>query len=304
MELNWNLSSTYVSSAIDIGQVPSGWGLFQAASTLDGGTLVFSMKSAASSGGLTAATYYTVSNGVFPNSLILPLQFAQIRIVLTSTPGNLPIVDSFTLNWFTGGNVAPIRVASIFVQKTYFLAAAEIGQPQNNIVIVYDQEGLWRLFRDINVNSLSLFFNQPFYCDAIRKYIYQWLTPPTGTSAPITMDVRTKAFDLGLLDNLKNARSCRVVGINTGTTIHAYYSVDRGTTWIEMLNINGTTGYVTTTDGNKFSSYFVPDYSANSVVSGTTIIFRVTSVDAFPCEILQIEPTLYVRQGRYTGEPV
>jgi len=304
MELNWNLSSTYVSSAIDIGQVPSGWGLFQATSTLDGGTLVFSMKSAASSGGLAAATYYTVSNGAFPNSLILPLQFTQVRIVLTATPGNLPTVDSFTLNWFTGGNVAPIRVASIFVQKTYFLAAAEIRQPQNNIVIVYDQEGLWRLFRDINVNSLSLFFNQPFYCDAVRKYIYQWLTPPTGSSAAITMDVRTKAFDLGLLDNLKSARSCRVVGINTGTTIHAYYSVDRGTTWIEMLNVNGTTGYVTTTDGNKFSSYFVPDYSANSVVSGTTIMFRVTSVDAFPCEILQIEPTLYVRQGRYTGEPV
>lgn len=304
IELNWNLSSTYVSSAIDIGQVPSGWGLFQATSILDGGTLVFSMKSAASSGGLTAATYYTVSNGTFPNSLILPLQFAQVRMVLTATPGNLPTVDSFTLNWFTGGNVAPIRVASIFVQKTYFLAAAEIRQPQNNVVIVYDQEGLWRLFRDININSLSLFFNQPFYCDAVRKYIYQWLTPPTGTSAAITMDVRTKAFDLGLLDNLKNARSCRVVGINTGTTIHAYYSVDRGTTWIEMLNVNGTTGYTTTTDGNKFSSYFVPDYSANSVVSGTTIIFRVTSVDAFPCEILQIEPTLYVRQGRYTGEPV
>jgi hypothetical protein len=304
LELNWNLSSTYVSSAIDIGQIPSGWGLFQATSTLDGGTLVFSMKSAASSGGLSAATYYTVSNGTFPNSLILPLQFTQVRMVFTSTPGNLPTVDSFTLNWFTGGNVAPIRVASIFVQKTYFLAAAEIRQPQNNVVIVYDQEGLWRLFRDVNVNSLSLFFNQPFYCDAVRKYIYQWLTPPTGASAAITMDVRTKAFDLDLLDNLKNVRSCRVVGINTGTTIHAYYSVDRGTTWIEMLNVNGTTGYVTTTDGNKFSSYFVPEYSTNSVVSGTTIMFRVTSTDAYPCEILTIEPTLYVRQGRYTGEPV
>jgi hypothetical protein len=304
LTLNWNLSSTYISSTIDIGQVPSGWGLFQDTSAGNGGSLAFSMKSAASSGGLPAATYYTVSNGVFPPSTVLPLQFTQFKIILDATPGNLPTVDSVTLNWFTGGNASPIRVASIFVQKTYFLAAAEIGQPQNNIVIVYDQEGLWRLFRNLNINSLSLFFNQPFYCDAIRKYIYQWLTPSTGTSDAIMMDVRTKAFDLGLLDNLKNVRSCRVVGINTGTTIHAYYSVDRGTTWIEMLNVNGTTGYTTTTDGNKFSSYFVPDYSANSVVSGTTIIFRVTSADAYPCEILQIEPTLYVRQGRYTGEPV
>lgn len=303
LTLNWNLVSIYTSHTIDIGQVPSGWGLFQESSSLNGGTLAFTMKSAASEGGLTAATPRTVVNGTFPNALILPLQWTQFFITLTATPNHLPTVDSVTFNWFTGGNATPIRVASIFVQKTYFLAAAEIGQPQNNIVIVYDQEGYWRLFRDLNINSLSLFFNQPFYCDAIRKFIYQWLTPPTGTSTAIMMDVRTKAFDLGLLDNLKNVRSFRVVGINTGTTIHAYYSVDRGTTWTEMLNSDGALGYITTTDGNKFSSYFVPDYSALSQFSGTTVIFRVTSADAFPCEIITMEPTLYVRQGKYLGSP-
>ena len=302
--LNWNLVSIYTSHSIDIGQVPLGWGLFQDSSALNGGALAFTMKSSATEGGLTAATAYTVANGTFPNPLILPLQWTQFFITLTATPNNLPTVDSVTFNWFTGSNLPTIRVASLFVQKTYFLAAAEIGQPYNNIVIVYDQEGYWRLFRDLNINSLSLFFNQPFYCDAVRKFIYQWLTFPTGTSAAITMDVRTKAFDLGLLDNLKNVRSFRVVGINTGTTIHAYYSVDRGTTWIEMLNSDGTLGYVTTADGNKFSSYFVPDYSVLSQFSGTTVIFRVTSVDAFPCEIITMEPTLYIRAGKYLGRTI
>lgn len=303
LTLNWNLSSVYESASIDIGQVPAGWGLFQTSSAANGGTLGFEMKSAASAGGLPSATYYTVANGTFPDSAILPLQFTRLRITLVATPGQLPTVDSITLNWFLGSNTAPIRVASIFVQKTYFLAAAEIDAPQNNVVIVYDQEGLWRLFRDININSLSLFFNQPFYCDAVRKYIYQWLTPPTGTSDAVVMDVRTKAFDLNLQENLKNVRSCRVNGINTGTTIHAYYSVDRGATWIEMLNIDGNVGYTTTTDGNEFSMYFVPDYATGDV-SGTTIMFRVTSTDAFPCEIMIIEPTLYVRQGKYIGRPI
>lgn len=301
--LNWNLSSTYESAAIDIGQVPAGWGLFQTSAAANGGVLGFVMRSATSAPSLASATYYTVSNGTFPDSAILPLQFTQVKLTLNATPGNLPTVDSITFNWFLGSNAAPIRVASIFVQKTYFLAAAELDAPQNNVVIVYDQDGLWRLFRDININSLSLFFNQPFYCDAIRKYIYQWLTPPTGTSDAITMDVRTKAFDLGLIENLKNVRSCRITGINTGTTIHTYYSVDRGVTWIEMLNVAGTLGYTTTTDGNKFSEDFVPSYTAANV-SGTTIMFRVTSTDAYPCEILSIEPTLYVRQGKYLGRPV
>jgi hypothetical protein len=70
-----------------------------------------------------------------------------------------------------------------------------------------------------------------------------------------------------------------------------------------MLNRDGNLGYTTTTDGNKFSTYFVPDYSVGPV-SGTTVIFRVTSADNFPCEIISIEPTLYVRQGKYLGEPI
>jgi len=302
--LNWTIVATYASSALNIGQTPSGWGLFQDSANPNGGTLSFSMRSATSIPNLSSATYYTVTNGTFPDSSILPLQYAQFRVILTASPGNLPIVDSVTLNWFTGGTASPIRVASIFVQKTYFLAAAEIGQPQNNIVIVYDQEGLWRLFRNININSLSLFFNQPFYCDAIRKYLYQWLVPPTGTSDAVMMDVRTKAFDLDLLDNLKSVRSCRIIGTNTGTTIRVYYSIDRGTTWIEMLNTAGTTGYTTTTDGTRFSEYFVADYASGAAVSGTTVIFRVVSADNFPCEIYQIKPCLYIRKGKYIQEAI
>jgi hypothetical protein len=92
--------------------------------------------------------------------------------------------------------------------------------------------------------------------------------------------------------------------MNTGTTIHAYYSVDRGTTWIEMLNSSGTTGYTTSTDLNKFNEYFVPNYDIGQSVGGVTVMFRVTSTDAFPCSILTLKPELNVRNGRYLGRPL
>lgn len=301
--LNWNLVSTFTGTIINVGQVPSGWGLFQDVNGT-AGTVAFSMRSAASSGAIPGATYYSVSNGTFPNVLVLPLQFAQWKVVLTASPGNVPTVESVTVNWVIGNNQSPIRVASLFFNKTYYLAAAETGNTANNVVILYDFEGNWRLFRNVNINSLSLFFNQPFYCDALLDFIYQWLIPPTGTSEVITMDVRTKAFDLLNTNTLKNVRSCRVTGMNTGTTIHTYYSVDRGTTWYELLNVQGATGYATSTDGNKFNIYFVPDYSQVVSFSGTTIMFRVVSMDAFPCNILTIEPELYVRKGKYVEEPV
>lgn len=299
----WNLTSTFTSSIINVGQVPSGWGVFQDQSALNGGTLAFAMRSAASSGAIPAATFHTVSNGVFPDAAILPLQFTQWNITLMSTPGNLPTISSVTVNWFLGSGQSPIRVASLFFNKTYFLAAAELNQPTNNIVIVYDFENNWRLFRGVNINSLSLFYNQPFYFDAIRKNMYQWLISPTGTGAAIVTDVRTKAFDLGDINKLKVVRSLRVTGLNTGTTIHAYYSVDRGTTWTEMLNVNGTLGYVTSTNGNKFSQYFVASFDPGQETSGNTIMYRATSIDAFPLTLVTLEPVLYVRSGRYLEEP-
>jgi hypothetical protein len=301
LTFSWNLQGTFTSSAIDLGQVPSGWGLFQDVSAQNGGTLTFYMRSAASSGALSAATYYVVSNGNFPDPNIVPLQFTQWKIIFVSQPNAVPTVDSVTVNWFLGNNQSPIRVASLFFNKTYYLSAAENGQTVNNVVIVWDFEGNWRLFRGLNINSLSLFFNQPFYMDGIRKYIYSWLIPATGVGPGIAMDVRTKAFDAQDHEHLKNPRSLRVMGINTGTTIHAYYSIDRGTTWIEMLNVNGVVGYTTTSDGSKFYEYFVPDYSLGNDLSGVTIMFRVTSMDAFPCEILSIDPEIVVRSGKYLG---
>jgi hypothetical protein len=301
LRFSWNLQSTFTSSIINVGQVPSGWGLFQDVAAAGAGTVAFYMRSAASSLGIAAATFVAVSNGSFPSASVSPLQYVQWKVVITTASGTLPTVDSVTINWFLGNNQSPIRTASLFYDKTYYLAAAETNQTTNNIVISYDQEGNWRIFRDLNVNSLGLFFNQPFYLDAVRPNIYQWLVSPNGLGSAITMDFRTRAFDLGDVLKLKNVRSLLVSGMNTGTTIHAYYSVDRGTTWIEMLNSSGVVGYTTSSDGSKFNEYFVPNYALGSTVSGVTVMFRVTSTDAYPCSILTVKPELFVRKGKYLG---
>lgn len=304
LKFSWQQTSTFTSSIIDVGQVPTGWGVFQDAALTNGGTLTFYMRSAASSGAISGASFQAVSNGVFPPASVSPLEFTQWKIVFTSSADALPTVSGVTVNWFIGTTQSPIRAASLFFNKTYYLSAASIGATTNDTVIVWDFEGLWRVFTGVTINSLGLFFNEPFYCDAARNNIYQWLTPTIGTGSAISMDVRTKAFDLGDVNTLKVVRSLRVTGINTGTTIHTYFSVDRGETWIEMLNVAGTLGYVTTTSGSRFSQYFVPDFDTSAVISGTTIMYRVTSTDANPCTIMQLEPVLYTRNGKYLGVAV
>lgn len=299
LKFSWQQTSTFTSSIIDVGQIPTGWGVFQAAAAANGGTATFYMRSATSSGGIPAAVFSAVTNGVYPPAAVLPNEFTQWKVVFTSMADSLPEVSGVTVNWFIGTSQSPIRAASLFFNKTYYLSAATVGATTNNIVIVWDFKNNWRILTGVTINSLGLFFNEPFYCDGVRSNIYQWLVSPSGSGSAINMDVRGKAFDLGDVNTLKIPRSFRVTGINTGTTIHAYYSVDRGGSWIEMLNVNGTTGYVTSSSGTRFSQYFVPQVDDDSVISGTTVMFRVTSVDAYPCTIMEMEPVLYSRNGRY-----
>jgi hypothetical protein len=302
-QLNWTITSVFTSSIINIGQTPSGWGLFQDAQVLNGGTLTLQMRSASTSGGISSATFYTVTNGTFPPAGVVPNEYTQYQATFISTPNNIPQISSVTINWFTGTNATPIRVASLFYNRNYYLAAATTGAATNNIVIVYDQDGYWRTFSNININSLSLFFNQPFYLDAVRDYLYQWLIPANGTGNAIPMSVRTKAFDFGNIENLKAVRSCRIKGLETGTTIHAYYSIDRGTTWVEMIDsLTGNLGYTTGTSGNAFYRQFVPNWdpaTATDEMYGLTVMFRVDSNDNFPCSIMNIEPNVYVHTGLY-----
>ena len=302
----WDLAATFTSKVIDTGQIPSGWGLFQSAYGVNSGTVHFYMRSGSTNDatpgtGVLDATFYEVFNGQFPDANILPLQFVQWKIVFTATAGNLPTIDSVTVNWFLESGQSLIRAASLFYNKTYYLAAAEAGSTTNDVVIAWDWEGSWRIFRGLNISSLGLFFNQPFYLDAVRPNIYQWLIAPDGTGASITMDIRSKAFDFNDAKHLKAPRSLRVTGTNTGATIHAYYSIDRGTTWVEMLNVAGVTGYITTDDGSKFSEVFVPDYTPGNDLWGLTVMFRVISSDAYPCEIISMEPEINIRAGKYLG---
>lgn len=298
IELDWSVTSTLISSAIDTGLTPSGWGIFQYQQVGTSGTIAFSFRSASSSGGLTGS-FSAVSNGGFPTAT--PLEWCQWKTTISATANNIPQVDSVTVNWFLSSG-ANVRAASLFFNKSYYLSVAITGSTQNNILIEYDYEGNWRIHSGATIGTLATYFNDAFYCDSTNGHVYNAFKLPTDNGTNIMFDLRTKCFDFGDNDRLKIVRSLKVTGVNTGTTIHTYYSMDRGNTWVEMLNSSGTLGYATTTDNSEFVEYFVPDYSSTSPLTGRNVIFRITSADAFPCSILQITPTVKMRKGKAIRE--
>lgn len=283
--LQWSVSSTYISQVINTGAIPAGWELFQNSSTLNGGTLTFEMRTASSIPGLTGATFVPVTNGAFITADIN--QFAQWRATFTSSADSTPIVASVTVNWFIQG-AGSIRVASLFYNKQYFLAAAEFGNDTNNIVFMYDELNTWKVLSGLNINTMGLFFNDAYYGSSLEGKFVKWLDPSVTTDQglAIEMDMRSKAYsnELGDETKAKIVRQVVMKYINTGAAIYVQYSLDNGTTFIDMVDNETGLMYVQTDTSGALSAV---GFSAISglLSSGRTVMFRIYSNDIYPVEI-------------------
>lgn len=294
--LNWTVTSTITSSAIDTGTTPAGFGTFQWEQISFGvGVVTAEVRTATTAPGLTSATFVSVMNGEFP--ALTALQFVQWRLTITSTPNLIPEITSVTINWLIPAGTVGVRCASIFFNKTYYISVATTGATANNTLIQLDQFGKWRIQKDASIGTFLSYFNSLYFTDGITGSIYNGFIAVTDNGTPIVMDVRTKAWSANNDLFLKVPRALKVTGINTGTDLHAYYSTDRGETWIELLNESGTTGFQTDDSGTEFVVLFVPD--ALTLESGRTLMYRLVSEDEFPCSIINYVPSFYARKGRY-----
>jgi hypothetical protein len=291
--LAWTVASSQTSGAVDTSNTPVGWELFQTAvGSL--GTATFQVRTAATSGGLGAAGWVTVTNGTYITATVL--RFIQWKAVLTSTSDNVATVDSVTINWFIS-KTNSIRVASIFYGRAYYLAAAEFGNTTNNIVFKLDEFNQWRVYRGLSIGTLTLFFNQPYYGSGTVGQIVKWLTSTTDSGTNIALDVQTAAVNYEDLGHSKILRKVRFVGKNTGATYTPQYSTDVGLTWKSLINPNnGSSTFTTTSDGGLFNIHVQPVFASDNA-TGITHIIRLQNSDAYACEIHSIKMDAFIRQG-------
>jgi hypothetical protein len=294
--LTWALASTIVSNIIDTGTSPAGFNTFQWEQVnLSTGTVTFFVRTAASTGAIPGASWVTAPNGEFP--ALTSLRYVQWKAILTSTANSIPEITSVTVSWFISVGTVGVRCSSIFYNKTYYVSVATIGEATNNTIIQLDQFGNWRVQKDASIGTFLSYFNTLYFTDGINGLIFNGFIADTDNGTAITMDIRTKAWNADNDLFLKVPRAFKVTGLNTGTALHAYYSNDRGATWVEMLNETGAPGYTTGTSGSEFVTLFVPD--ATTLVSGRTLMYRLVSSDLFPCSIINYVPSFYSRKGRY-----
>lgn len=291
----WVLVSNLQSSAIDTGNIPAGWDIFQSQFAANGGTVQFFFRTAATAPGLTAATYLTVTNGQFPTNSVL--QFAQWKVIITSSADTVPTVDSVTINWFIS-TTNSIRVASIFYNRSYYLSAAEYNQTTNNLMIVWDGEGNWRIYRGIFANTLGFFFNDPYYGSSTVGRFVKFLQSNTDSGATIEMIVDTKSIEFEDSDHTKILRKLYLRGHNTGAAYQVSFSLDGGNTF--HLMIDETTGLTTfTTSSNNLHFYrrFIPNFELGQPTAGKQIMFRITENTVASVMLESLKAEVWIRSG-------
>jgi len=297
--LTWTLVSNLVSSAIDTGSVPAGWDIFQSSFQLNGGTVVFAIRSAATAVGLTAEAFVAVTNGSFP--AITSFRFVQWRVTITSTSNSAPAIDSVTVNWFIS-QVESIRVASLFFNRSYYLAAAEFDNSTNNVVFKLDDDNNWRVYRGLSIATLSFFFNDPFFGSSTEGVVARFLEGASDLGANIVLDVRTKAFNFGKDDKTKILRKVYVTGKNTGASYQFFFSVNEGADWIALADPEtGDTTIVTTSDDLRFVKRLQPIFVEGTQTQGRTIIFRALNQDDKDVELRVVRIEAWVRTGELLG---
>lgn len=288
--LRWSLTSNLISSAIDTGATPAGWDLFQTSFSLNGGTVSFSMRSSATLIGLGAATWFTVTNGTFPNTVPVN-QWVQWRTTLSASADMVPTVDSVTINWFVTLTQS-IRPASLFVGTSYYVSLAEFNQTANNLILKFDQEGKWRILRGISASTLSLFFNRAYFGAGDEAKIYRFLE---GRTSNVEMDIRTKSFDWGTRLYKKGLRKLVAIVKNTGATYTPYYSTDDGATFKPLYASDGSASFTTTTDGGISTHVLVPGGADNFF--GKALMARLHNNDMKDAEVHELRIIGWMRQG-------
>jgi len=295
----WTLISSFESEKIDTGVTPSGWDVFQASYIENGGSVTFYMRSATTSGGLNAQPYVQVYSGDFPDSSILPKQWVQWKAILTAHADQLPSISSVAVSWFIGNNKS-IRCASLFFNKNYYVALAELESLYNNTMFVLDFQGKWRIFKDIEVSTMSYFFNAPYYGDALTGEVVRFLEGLSDQGDPIELDIRTKAFD-GSTQYNDNEEKIKIldyvimVCVNTGAAFDCHYSTDDGMTFNPLYDTSGNNTWSTLSDGKQVYKYLRPRYTV-SIPQGRTLLLKVHNNDTKEVQVKSLKAEMFVRE--------
>ena len=126
------------SAVEDLGATPLSWGNFSASQLLNGQSISYYMRGAATSGAVSSASW---TQQVLGNPVNITLyRYVQVKVLLdTSDASSLPLMEGLNFVWYTGANL--VKPCAYVFNKEYGLNITDIGQSINNLLLRYNPSG-------------------------------------------------------------------------------------------------------------------------------------------------------------------
>lgn len=220
-------------SAIEnFGATPTAWGSLDTTYVLNSQTVTWWMRSAATSGGIAAATWYQQTSGFPVTATVTLAQYAQVEIRLNTTLATqIPIMESFRVIWYTGAKL--LKPCAYILNKEYCLNVADVGQSVNNLLWRYNPSLGYFLPRTNKYNNVYFIDEGVLISGTSSSDGYTRLNEIGHTDDGVAIDCWfiTKNVEQGSFYNLFKMY---FVNYKADQSWTLSYSTDNGNTWTDL----------------------------------------------------------------------
>lgn len=196
------IAAQWQSEVKDLGFVPTLWGKFESADSVNSQTLTYWMRSATTSGGVSGATWYQQTPGTLITSISL-YQYVQVEVRFNTTNAVLyPSMQNFKITYYQVAEL--IKPCAYAYRNEYCLNIADVGSTINNVMYKYNSKGYWEPKRTNKYNNIY-FIDQTEIVSGTSQsdgYVRLNETGTTDDGVPPTSWFTTKRILLGTNNNI------------------------------------------------------------------------------------------------------
>lgn len=262
----------YISPCI-ITSANTSWGTFNVDAVTNGGSFTFWMSTGTSCNQVinpaSANWAQVTANSIIPLAVS---SYTAIRVLFSlDIASETPTIQDMSVGWNTSSGRPPVASATYKNRYYLFYTTGTASTSVNDHAVVYDQNGHWTLFDDVNAASSALYLNSLFIGDAQntgnvylfdsgqadngRSYTFSFQTPDMDAGDPIAPKQFLGAY---LEIGAPNATTA-------GSSLACAYSLDGSSTTYSLQSVS-------LAESPEQAGYFVaklPFPSANSGVPTT-----------------------------------
>lgn len=241
----------FITSCLPTSPIAS-WGLFQANSVANGGSLTYYVSTGTNCGNAVRTNNVWTVQQNNQNVSIATATFLGVRVLFSiDAATETPTLNSITVNWNSAFG-RPHMASAIFDNRYWMsFTTATNGTAFNNSVLIIDEDNRWTKFSGINASTIFVYQRVLYTGSSLGDgNVNVQNSGFTDFGSKILFDFRSPNYELGNFNEV-DLYDLNVQAVSDGVaTPSVFYYVDAGTTAYSAGTItlnNGSPGLIYST---------------------------------------------------------